>query len=219
MPLSTPLLGASGFLLFALGLACIGLTGHVEDMSSAFRNKGTSDLHGSSGGLHDINLLPENYENGPTWIILAAGVIATVTGLVGLVDMSMKSVTSSAYYTSLTSLLAGVLSVIISLAALIYSMVAQAKSDEYQYAGPSTMRLHFTVEGWACQMKDIMIGEGPKMSKVCGEMKAARYLTIPLLILSVLFAGVAAMNARSRRSRMLEHRNRNVGVKNMSVSS
>ena len=89
MSLSSILVGASSFLLLSLGITEIALTGHGQGITSDFANRGTSDLRDGLGGIRDLKLLPADYEKGPTWTVLAAGVVAAVTGLVGLLALGL----------------------------------------------------------------------------------------------------------------------------------
>lgn len=91
MHLSFTLTGASAFLLLVLGITEIALTRHGEDLTSGFASRGTSDLSGDLAGEVDMNLLPEHYKKGSTWAVLAAGILTTVTGLMGLLNAAWRS--------------------------------------------------------------------------------------------------------------------------------
>lgn len=61
----------------------------------------------------------------------------------------------------------GSLSIALSLGALVYGMIAQSQSSEWRYEGINTPSGKYTVEGWACQMKDIMVDHEEDFGSVC----------------------------------------------------
>jgi hypothetical protein len=63
----------------------------------------------------------------------------------------------------------GTLSVAISLIALVYGMVAQYKSSPWHYNQSTTPNGKYTVEGWTCQVKDVMIEREDEFATVCRE--------------------------------------------------
>ncbi|KAK2756420.1 hypothetical protein FQN54_005312 [Arachnomyces sp. PD_36] len=204
MPLSAPLLGASAALLFAIGISELALTVRGLNSTRSYYNIGTSNLRGTLRG-HDVSLLPENYDQKPTKVTLAAGVIAAVTGLVGLFDVVFglsEKATSKASYAAMIHGVLGLLSFILSLVALIYGMVAQSQSSTWHYEGIKTTYGKYTVEGWACQMKDVFVSYGDKFAGVCKESQAARYLTIVLFLFSIGFVAGAFLKDKSRKANL-----------------
>lgn len=89
MPPSRNLSGISAFLLFAVGVAESAITARGLDSTGGFAGRGTSNLRGSLRG-QDLSLLPENYEKGSSYVILAAGAVAGITGLLGLLDVVFR---------------------------------------------------------------------------------------------------------------------------------
>lgn len=65
-------------------------------------------------------------------------------------------------------------------------MVAQSLSSAWHYSGINSADGKYTVEGWACQMKDVMIDHEDEFGTVCGTLvcKPATYLLSVLAGLS-----------------------------------
>lgn len=89
MPFSSTLAGVAAFLLFTIGVTVSALTAHGLDSTGDFAGRGTSNLRGSLRG-HDLSLLPEHYEKSSSYVIVGAGVVAGITGLMGLLDVVFK---------------------------------------------------------------------------------------------------------------------------------
>jgi hypothetical protein len=70
---------------------------------------------------------------------------------------------------------------------------------------------HYTIEAWTCQTQSLVSLFGGDFRKLCGEGKAARWLLVPYVVLSLVllglefWAGVKRDRGIAKKERVAKH--------------
>ncbi|KAF2455017.1 hypothetical protein BDY21DRAFT_350926 [Lineolata rhizophorae] len=89
-----------------------------------------------------------------------------------------------------------VISTAVSIGVLAYVMVESGRNTDYAFSENDTQRGTYTIESWTCQVRHYAPAYWDRLSRLCHESEAVRWMTIPLVVFSALLFVAALLNMK-----------------------